>query len=111
MNGLFKLLRIDAAEPIRLRNRRTGWWALFRSSGVPFNKVMPWLRDIVLVVDRFDGALRNAGLAVDAFIRVDVKHGFVLIKAVTRTDDHAGLVFAVLTGLCDDHGHDEISLR
>src|SRR5206468_5426173 len=64
--------------------------------------VLPLLRHVVLVEDRLDGADRLAGTAVDALIRVDVKHPVALVDAVDRALLDACLVEHIDAGLSDD---------
>src|SRR6476469_7921130 len=54
---------------------------------------------------RLDGALRLAGPAVDALLRIDDEDPVRLVDAVHRTDIDAGLVFDVDTRLGDDVRH------
>src|SRR5262249_38322890 len=51
--------------------------------------VTPRLGDGRLVEDGPDGALRDAGLAVDAVYRVDVQHLLALVEALHRADRDA----------------------
>ena len=51
------------------------------------------------------GALGDASIAINAVIRVDVEHAFVLIETVTRADDHTIGVLAVPTGFGHNVGH------
>jgi len=59
----------------------------------------PLLGDVVLVVDRLDGADRLACTAVDALVGVDVEAALTLVDAVDRTLLDTGLVLEVDTGL------------
>jgi len=65
----------------------------------------PRRRHIVFVENGFDRALRNAGLTVDAFIGMNVDHFGILIKALTRANLQASLVFAAFARLSYDHRH------
>lgn len=56
----------------------------------------------------FHRALWNAGTTVDAFIRMNVDHVRVLIKAIGRANLQASLVFAALAGFCYDHRHSRV---
>src|SRR3954454_9428183 len=66
---------------------------------------LPLLRQRVLGEDRLDRALRLAGAAVDALLRVDHEDPAGLVDAVHGADVDAGLVFDVDAGLADDVGH------
>jgi hypothetical protein len=57
--------------------------------------VCPLRRYVILVVDSLDWANWLTGTAVDALIRVNVKHAVALIDAVDRALFDAGLVFHV----------------
>src|SRR6478735_8951568 len=67
--------------------------------------VGPLLGDVVLVVDRPDGADRLARTAVDALVGVDVERALALVDAVDRTLLDAGAVLEVDARLGDDVGH------
>jgi hypothetical protein len=67
--------------------------------------VGPLVREVVLVVDRLDGADRFAGAAVDAFVRVDVEGAIAFVDAVDGALVDARLVLHVHTRLGDDVGH------
>src|SRR5262249_42658846 len=69
---------------------------------VDLHERRPLIRKRVLREDRLDRALRLAGAAVDALLRIDDKDPVGLVDAVHRTDVHAGAVFDVDTGLGDD---------
>ena len=73
--------------------------------GVQRREVLPLVGQVVLVEDRLDRALRDAGLAVDALVRVDVEHLGPFVEAIDRADDHAVGVLAVEAGLGDDVSH------
>ena len=56
----------------------------FRRLGrIEFDEALPLVRHVILVEDRFGGAFLDAGSAVDAFIGVDVDHGFVFARVKT----------------------------
>src|SRR5205085_8382174 len=63
--------------------------ALRRHLGVQGGEVLPLLRNVVLVEDRLDRALRHAGLAIDALIRMDVEDLLTFVKALHRADHYA----------------------
>ena len=56
--------------------------------------------------DRLDRAFRHAGLAVDAFVGMDVNHLVSLVEAFHGADHHAVGVLAGEAGLGDDVRHD-----
>src|SRR5262249_28193958 len=82
--------------------------ALGRLLGVERRELLPLVGQVVFVEDGFDGALGDAGLAVDAFLRVDVEHLRPFVEAVDRAYDHAIGVFAVEAGLGDDVSHSRL---
>lgn len=79
--------------------------ALFRFPRIELDVALPVRRYMLFIVDRFDGAFHNARAAVDAFIRIDVKHQFVFVKAFHRAHDYARLIFAANAGLGNYHCH------
>src|SRR3954470_21878641 len=72
---------------------------------VDLNEWLPLRRRVVFREDGGDGAYRNARVAVDAFVRLDVEHPRTLVDAVDRTFVDAGAVLHVDAGLCDHVGH------
>src|SRR5581483_317151 len=66
---------------------------------------VPLVGERVLREDRLDRALRLAGAAVDALLRVDDEDPIRLVDAVHRADVHAGFVFDVDAGFGDDVRH------
>jgi hypothetical protein len=73
--------------------------------GIQSGEVFPFLRKVVLVENRFDRALRNTGLAVDALIRMDIEHLCAFIEAIDRADNDAIGVLAVEARLGDNVSH------
>jgi hypothetical protein len=69
--------------------------ALRSHLGIERGERLPIGGDIVLVEDGFDRALGHAGFAVDAFVGVNVKDLFALVKTFHRANHHA---IGVLTG-------------
>ena len=67
--------------------------------------VLPLVGQVVLVVDRLDGAHRLAGTAVDALVGVDVQHPVTLVDAVDRAFVDAGAVFDIHTRKSDHVRH------
>src|SRR5262245_5317014 len=90
-----------------LRNHGT----LRRHFGVEGDEVFLIFGQVVLVEDGLDGACRHAGLAVDAFIRVDVENLLPLVEALYRANDDAVRVLAAKAGLANNVGHGPMSPR
>src|SRR5262249_5597013 len=76
-----------------------------RALRVERRKVRPLRRHIGLGEDRFDRTLRNACLAVDAIIRIDVKHHVVLVETLHRADCDTIGILAVMTRLANSVSH------
>ena len=72
---------------------------------VDLHEGLPLLGQRVLGEDRLDGALRLAGAAVDALLRVDHEHPRGLVDAVDRADVDARAILDVDAGLRDHVGH------
>lgn len=79
---------------------------------VGLDEGQPVLRHVVLRENGVHGALRLAGAAIDALIRVDEHRQvlrsrlrFSLIDAFDRADVHAGGVLRGDAGFGDDVGH------
>lgn len=56
--------------------------------------------------NRLDRTFRHAGFAIDAFIRMDVKHLLGFIKTLDRTHNDAIRVLARETWLANNVSHD-----
>jgi hypothetical protein len=67
--------------------------------------MLPRRWHIVFIEYGFDRALRNTGFTVDAFIGMDVDHLGILIKAITRANLQASLIFAAFAWFSHDHRH------
>src|SRR5207237_1330695 len=67
------------------------------------------LRDITVREDRFDRTLRDARIAIDARVGVDVKTIRQLMKRFDRTDCSAIGVFAINAHFHNDVGHSRIT--
>ena len=63
---------------------------------VEFGVARPLRGHVGFAEDRLDGALGHARFAVDAVVRVDVQHHFVLVETFDRTDDAAIGVFTIV---------------
>lgn len=82
-------------------------------SGVGLGIGSPFFRKIVDGEDRGDGANRNAGAAIDAFLRIDEKLlGFGVtvgiffgMDAIDGAGVDAGGVFSADAGFSDNVGH------
>ena len=70
--------------------------------------MQPRRRHIVFVENSFDGALRNTGFTVDAFIWVDVDHVRVFVKAIAWANLQANPIFAALARFSHDHRHNRV---
>jgi len=57
------------------------------------------------VEDRRDRTFRNAGFAVDTFLRMDKENGFTFVEAFNRADHNAVRVFAVEARLSNNMSH------
>src|SRR5262249_22144294 len=66
------------------------------------DEVLPLMRHLDRGEDGPDGALRDAGAAVNALRGVDVKHHVVLVEAVHRADRDAIGVLAIVAGRGND---------
>jgi len=53
----------------------------------------------------FHRTLRNAGFAVDAFVRMNIEHLFPLVEALDRAYDYTVGVLASETGFGNDMCH------
>ncbi len=53
----------------------------------------------------FDRALRNTGFTVDAFLRMNVDHVRIFIKALAGANLQASLIFAAFARFSHDHRH------
>src|SRR5262245_33934094 len=76
---------------------------------VELDVARPLGRGVRLGVDGLDRALRDARLAVDAVLRVDVEHHLVLVEALYRADDAAVGVLTVVARRGDDVSHDRLT--
>ena len=74
-------------------------------------QLRPFGGDVRLAEDGRHGAFRHAGFAIDAFIRVDVKHLIAFIKTFHRTNNYAIGVFAAKAGLSNNVSHWTFFLR
>jgi hypothetical protein len=61
--------------------------------------------EVILVENGFDRTLRHAGLAIDAFIRVDIEQLLALVEALHGTDHDAVGVFAIETRFSNHMSH------
>src|SRR5690625_142118 len=67
--------------------------------------LLPFVWDIVLVVNRFYRAHWLTSTAVDAFIGVNIKRARTLVNTIDRTLLYAGTIFNVNTWLRNDICH------
>ena len=73
-----------------------------RPLGIESDVVLPLRRNGAVVEDRLDRALRDARLAVDAVVRVDVEHLLPFVEAIAGADRDAVGVLATDAGFGDD---------
>ena len=66
---------------------------------------LPGGGQLSVMVDRLDGAFRDASLAIDAMVRIDVQHVLVLVKALAWAHDHAIGVLAVTARFANNVRH------
>jgi hypothetical protein len=78
---------------------------VFEEVHVDLVVLLPLVRDVVFVVDRFDRADRLASAAVHALIGVDIQHALALVDAVNGAFLDACSVKHINAGLRDDVGH------
>ncbi len=79
--------------------------ARFCFGGVQLDVALPFVGDVVLMEDGFDGALGNACLAVDTLLGVDVEHLIAFVEALDWANDDAIGVFASRAGLGNNMSH------
>ena len=70
-----------------------------------------FVRYVVLVKNRFRGAFRDAGLAVDAVLGVDVEHFRSLVETITGANGYAGGIFTSNALSGDNKCHGILSLN
>jgi len=70
--------------------------------------MQPRRRHIVFIENGFDGALRNTGFTIDAFIWVDVDHVRVFVEAIAWANLQASLIFAAFARFSHDHRHNRV---
>ena len=66
----------------------------------------PLAGDVAFVKDRFHWAFRDAAVAIDTLLGINVELSLVLVEAVARANDNAVRVLAIVTGLADDVRHE-----
>lgn len=90
-----------AQRCLLLHNRRANG----RHLAIEGYVVFPLRRHIVFIEDRRHRAFGHAGIAVDAFLRINEQHRFALAKTVAGTDNNAVRVLASKTRFSHNHGH------
>ncbi len=83
------------------------WRATRGHLAVQSDVLLPFFRDIILVVNRFDWTFRDSRFAVDTVIRIDKQHRLALAKRLAWADNNAIGVLAAETRLGDDHRHNQ----
>jgi hypothetical protein len=73
--------------------------------GIEFDEALPIFGDIILVEDGLDGAFRDAGFAVDAFVGVDVQNLIPFVKTLDGADHYTISVLATETWFAHDMSH------
>jgi hypothetical protein len=68
----------------------------------------PLRRHLSVKKDRLDGAFWHACFAIDARIRINVQHAFVLIEAVARTNRDTIGVLAIAARFANYMGHEQL---
>ena len=66
---------------------------------VDLDVLLPFFWQIILVINRFDRALRNACFAVNALVRTDVQHRLTLVETFYWAHDNTIGVTATIAGL------------
>jgi hypothetical protein len=77
--------------------------------GVDLAELLPLRRNIIFVVNGFNWANWFASAAVNALVRLDVKHARTLIDAINRAFFDAGLIFHINTRFGNYVRHEESS--
>ena len=80
-------------------------FARLRILGVDLDVLFPFFRHIVLMENRFDGALGDARFAVDAFFWMYIKHLVALVETFHGTDHYAIRVPATGARFCNHVRH------
>lgn len=81
-------------------------WALRSHFGIQFLEWFPFLRQVVLVENRLNGAFRNASFAVNAFIGMNVENLIALVEAFDGANNNTVGVFATKARLSNHVSHD-----
>jgi hypothetical protein len=85
------------------------WGAKFiKEFGVNFLKFIPLGWDIVLVINRFDGADWFASATVHTLIGLDIKHPIALVNAIDWALFNTGLIFHIHTWKRDHICHERL---
>ena len=77
-----------------------------RFFGIDLDVILPLLRKIVLVKNRFYRTFWHASFTVDALIRIDVDHGFPFVETFYGANHNTVCVFAVEASLCNHVCHE-----
>lgn len=72
---------------------------------IELDVALPFIWNIVFVVNRLDGAFWNTGLAINALIGMDVHHGFPFVETLHGADHDAVGVFAFVARFANDMRH------
>ena len=74
-------------------------------SRIDFAVLLPITRNVILIVNSFNGAYWLTGATIDALVRLDVKHPATLINAVNGALLDTGLIFHINAWCGDYVGH------
>jgi hypothetical protein len=72
---------------------------------IDISELLPFARNVILVIDRFNRTDWLAGSAIHALIRLDVEHPGTLINAIDRALLDTRLILDIHTRLSDYVGH------
>ena len=81
------------------------YFGLRRHLGIHLDVVLPLFGYIVFVENGFNRAFRDAGFAVNAFFRMNIKHLFALVKALNGADHDTIGISATYARLGNNVGH------
>ena len=85
------------------------YWKDHRHPSVEFNVGQGFFWDVIFVENRFGGAFRDAGFAVNAGFWVDVGHFWALVKTVAGASCYASGIFTSNACFGDDMCHGLLS--
>tara|TARA_B100000405_G_scaffold171297_1_gene119705 strand:+ start:185 stop:526 length:342 start_codon:yes stop_codon:yes gene_type:complete len=83
---------------------------LRRKLSVQLDKTFLSFRYVIFMEDSFHWTLRNTGLAVDAFFRMDIDHLLTLIETLYRANNNTISVLTGKTWLANNMSHEDSPL-